>query len=80
MTDKEKKELIDDISSQMAEWIATMLNVGEFKNEKWSTDAQRNAWLKAVEPFAEEIAVLRIALGKTRRNIFLSNGKVLIGL
>lgn len=77
MTDEEKK-LADEISEQMAEFIAISLNGGEFKDNKWYTDEHRNAWVKAVRPFAEEIADLRVRLGKTCRAIVKSNGRALV--
>lgn len=67
-------QIVDEICEEMAQFIAESLNDGEFDNGKWYTDGQREAWLKAVRPWAEEIVHLHERLGELHRKIMLRAG------
>jgi hypothetical protein len=48
-----------DIVENMASSIAEAMNGGEFKDGKWYSEGHREAWRKAVAPYAIEIYRLR---------------------
>lgn len=48
-----------DRTEQMAADIAVKLNGGEWSDGKWYSEGHREAWIKAVQPYADEIERLR---------------------
>ena len=48
-----------DIVEKMAADIALAMNGGEWKDGKWYSKGHREAWIKAVKPYADEIERLR---------------------
>ena len=48
-----------DIVEKMAADIALTMNGGEWKDGKWYSKGHREAWIKAVQPYADEIERLR---------------------
>lgn len=55
-----------DRTEQMAADIALTMNGGEWKDGKWYSKGHRDAWIKAVQPYADEIERLREALKLVR--------------
>lgn len=53
-----------DIVDQMAADIAMKMNGGEWTDGKWYSQGHRDAWVKAVQPYADEIVKLRDALSE----------------
>jgi len=51
-----------DKTEQMAADIALAMNGGEWKDGKWYSKGHREAWIKAVQPYADEIERLRETL------------------
>ena len=51
-----------DIAEKMAADIALDMDGGEWKDGKWYSKFHRDAWIKAVKPYADEIERLREAL------------------
>ena len=51
-----------DIAEKMAADIALTMNGGEWKDGKWYSKGHREAWIKAVQPYADEIERLQDAL------------------
>jgi len=51
-----------DIAEKMAADIALAMDGGEWKDGKWYSKFHRDAWIKAVKPYANEIERLRKAL------------------
>jgi len=51
-----------DIAEKMAADIALAMDGGEWKDGKWYSKFHRDAWIKAVKPYADEIERLRGAL------------------
>ena len=48
-----------DIAEKMAANIALAMDGGEWKDGKWYSKFHRDAWIKAVKPYANEIERLR---------------------
>ena len=48
-----------DIVEQMAADIAMKMNGGEWTDGKWYSQGHRDAWVKAVQPYADIIEKLR---------------------
>jgi hypothetical protein len=48
-----------DIVERLAQQAAEAINGGEFNDDKWYTEGQREAWRKAMTPAADEIERLR---------------------
>jgi len=48
-----------DIAEKMAADIALAMDGGEWKDGKWYSKFHRDAWIKAVKPYADEIERLR---------------------
>ena len=48
-----------DIAEKMAADIALAMDDGEWKDGKWFSKYHREAWIKAVQPYADEIERLR---------------------
>ena len=53
-----------DIVEKMAADIALNMNGGEWKDGKWYSKSHRDAWIKAVKPYANEIERLRGLIDK----------------
>lgn len=51
-----------DSAEKMAADIALAMNGGEWKDGKWYSKGHREAWIKAVQPYADEIERLREAI------------------
>ena len=51
-----------DIAEKMAADIALAIDGGEWQDAKWFSKFHREAWIKAVQPYADEIERLREAL------------------
>ena len=51
-----------DSAEKMAADIALTMNGGEWKDGKWYSKGHREAWIKAVQPYADEIERLQDAL------------------
>ena len=51
-----------DIAEKMAADIALDMNGGEWTDGKWYSQGHRDAWIKAVKPYANEIERLQDAL------------------
>ena len=51
-----------DIVEQMAAAIAVATNGGEWTDGKWYSQGHRDAWVKAVQPYADEIKRLQLQL------------------
>ena len=56
-----------DIVEKMATDIALAMDGGEWKDGKWYSKFHRDAWIKAVKPYADEIERLREALKLERQ-------------
>ena len=56
-----------DIAEKMAADIALAMDDGEWKDGKWFSKYHREAWIKAVKPYADEIERLREALRLERQ-------------
>ena len=48
-----------DIAEKMAADIALAIDGGEWQDAKWFSKFHREAWIKAVQPYADEIERLR---------------------
>ena len=48
-----------DKAEQIAADIALTMNGGEWKDGKWYSNGHREAWIKAVQPYADEIERLQ---------------------
>ena len=48
-----------DIAEKMAADIALAMDGGEWQDGKWYSKFHRDAWIKAVKPYADEIERLR---------------------
>lgn len=75
MTEQEEV-FVNEVSEEMAQFIAESLNGGEFEDGKWYTEGQKEAWLKAVRPWAEEIVRLQGRLRELHRKIMLRAGVI----
>ena len=60
-----------DIAEKMAADIAMKMNGGEWTDGKWYSQGHRNAWVKAVQPYADEIEKLRKENQRQREHIML---------
>ena len=48
-----------DIAEKMAADIALAIDGGDWQDAKWFSKFHREAWIKAVQPYADEIERLR---------------------
>ena len=55
-----------DIAEKMAADIALAIDGGDWQDAKWFSKFHREAWIKAVQPYADEIERLREALKQYR--------------
>jgi hypothetical protein len=53
-----------DIAEKMAADIALAIDGGDWQDAKWFSKFHREAWIKAVQPYADEIERLRETLKK----------------
>ena len=60
-----------DIAEKMAADIAMKMNGGEWTDGKWYSQGHREAWIKAVQPYADEIEKLRKENQRQREHIML---------
>ena len=60
-----------DIAEKMAADIALTMNGGEWKDGKWYSKGHREAWIKAVQPYADEIERLRKENQRQKEHIML---------
>ena len=51
-----------DIAEKMAADIALAIDGGDWQDAKWFSKFHREAWIKAVQPYADEIERLQDAL------------------
>jgi len=65
-----------DIAEKMAADIALAMDGGEWKDGKWYSKFHRDAWIKAVKPYADEIERLRKENQKQRERIMLLNSMI----
>jgi len=56
-----------DIAEKMAADIALDMGGGEWKDGKWYSKFHRDAWIKAVKPYADEIEKLREERNQLRK-------------
>lgn len=61
-----------DTAEKMAADIALTMNGGEWKDGKWYSKGHREAWIKAVQPYADEIERLREAIQKITDGIYIA--------
>ena len=53
-----------DIAEKMAADIALAIDGGDWQDAKWFSKFHREAWIKAVQPYADEIERLRGLIDK----------------
>ena len=51
-----------DLNEKLAQEAAELINGGEWRDGKWYSDGQRDAWLRALKPAASRIEKLEAAL------------------
>ncbi|CAB4124846.1 hypothetical protein UFOVP62_37 [uncultured Caudovirales phage] len=51
-----------DLNEKLAQEAAELINGGEWRDGKWYSDGQRDAWRKALKPAADRIEKLEMAL------------------
>ena len=51
-----------DLNEKLAQEAAELINGGEWRDSKWYSDGQRDAWLRALKPAASRIEKLEAAL------------------
>jgi hypothetical protein len=51
-----------DLNEKLAQEAAELINGGEWRDGKWYSDGQRDAWLRALKPAADRIDKLEAAL------------------
>ena len=56
-----------DIAEKIAADIALAIDGGDWQDAKWFSKFHREAWIKAVQPYADEIERLREALNLERQ-------------
>ena len=60
-----------DIAEKMAADIALAIDGGDWQDAKWFSKFHREAWIKAVQPYADEIEKLRKENQRQREHIML---------
>ena len=65
-----------DIAEKMAADIALDMDDGEWKDGKWFSKFHREAWIKAVRPYADEIERLRKENQRQKEHIMLLNSMI----
>ena len=56
-----------DIAEKMAADIALAIDGGDWQDAKWFSKFHRDAWIKAVKPYADEIEKLREERNQLRK-------------
>jgi hypothetical protein len=51
-----------DLNEKLAQEAAELINGGEWRDGKWYSDGQRDAWRRALKPAADRIEKLEAAL------------------
>ena len=51
-----------DLNERLAQEAAELINGGEWRDGKWYSDGQRDAWRRALKPAADRIEKLEAAL------------------
>jgi hypothetical protein len=51
-----------DLNEKLAQEAAELINGGEWRDGKWYSDGQRDAWRRALQPAADRIEKLEAAL------------------
>jgi hypothetical protein len=51
-----------DLNEKLAQEAAELINGGEWRDGKWYSDGQRNAWCRALKPASDRIEKLEAAL------------------
>ena len=54
-----------DLNETLAQEAAELINGGEWRDGKWYSDGQRDAWRRALKPAASRIEKLEAALRNT---------------
>ena len=65
-----------DIAEKMAADIALAIDGGDWQDAKWFSKFHREAWIKAVEPYADEIERLRKENQRQKEHIMLLNAMI----
>ena len=65
-----------DIAEKMAADIALAIDGGDWQDAKWFSKFHREAWIKAVQPYADEIERLRKENQRQKEHIMLLNSLV----
>ena len=53
---------MSDLNEKLAQEAAELINGGEWRDGKWYSDGQRDAWRRALKPAADRIEKLEAAL------------------
>ena len=53
---------MSDLNEKLAQEAAELINGGEWRDGKWYSDGQRDAWRRALKPAADRIEKLETAL------------------
>ena len=53
---------MSDLNEKLAQEAAELINGGEWRDGKWYSDGHRDAWRRALEPAADRIEKLEVAL------------------
>ena len=53
---------MSDLDEKLAQEAAELINGGEWRDGKWYSDGQRDAWRRALKPTADRIEKLEAAL------------------
>jgi hypothetical protein len=59
---KQEKFNMSDLNEKLAQEAAELINGGEWRDGKWYSDDQRDAWRRALKPAANRIEKLEAAL------------------
>ena len=65
-----------DIAEKMAADIALAIDGGDWQDAKWFSKFHREAWIKAVQPYADEIERLRKENQRQKEHIMLLNSMI----
>ena len=64
---------MSDLNEKLAQEAAELINGGEWRDGKWYSDGQRDAWLRALKPASDRIEKLEAALELARCLIATNN-------
>ena len=59
---------MSDLNEKLAQEAAELINGGEWRDGKWYSDGQRDAWRMALKPAADRIEKLEAALRSIAAN------------